>query len=518
MSRTFIRQDTQIRNSDLYDDTIAAGVTLETNATEIEGDLNAIRSQAKRFLYADNAGDWWSDLNTPGSFENGAKRGITNLNTDLHDLERKRVLTAVTNLTDVTVPALQNFVVLSIAQIPANTVAAVGAVVTRGTVVASAAGAFAAHSLAAVAGSNAIDPKNLCEIVDGTTREKIQSATGRDIFALLQSENATDGFTITGTTPNRVQLSFVRINATGDGLEAVPVADIAGKVVNYTNAERKALQDLNEQDFLRGAVVDVASAATVTRQVAYDNQGITPVELLTNATLDLNAVALTWKVRDLLNADLLTILEGSTGGTSEVQLGIDVDVFNNDAVVNDFRTGLSTATGSTRIDIGVNAGVIETVGVNDLRVIGAGELYLDDGNQTGSTWAQTTGIKLSDTIAEWNLFETNYGEVSLLNAINQAKNITPRYPKVYARVTANTLADLDVSLASGNLDIALPDLSLGNFLTDYDVFLNGNLLRPGADSLANNDYYPGSTITAPARLKFEFKVKTNDVLCVIPYA
>jgi hypothetical protein len=61
-------------------------------------------------------------------------------------------------------------------------------------------------------------------------------------------------------------------------------------------------------------------------------------------------------------------------------------------------------------------------------------------------------------------------------------------------------------------------MNLGNYLTDYDVFLNGNLLRPGADATANNDYYPGTSITAPAQIKFEFKVKVGDVLCVIPYA
>jgi len=36
--------------------------------------------------------------------------------------------------------------------------------------------------------------------------------------------------------------------------------------------------------------------------------------------------------------------------------------------------------------------------------------------------------------------------------------------------------------------------------------------------LANHDYYPGTSITVPAKIKFEFKVKANDVLCVIPYA
>jgi hypothetical protein len=632
MARTFIRQDTQVRNSDLYDDTLAVGATLESGQTTVEGDLNAIRSQAKRALFADNAGDWYADINSPVTFENGAKRGITNLNTDLHELERKRVLVHVTNLNDVVVPAaasaigtltatgnfangetvttgtktytfqtvltnvdgnvliggsasdsLDNLIaainlgagsgtlyaaattangfvsalagagdtmdvqalvsgsggntvattdtatnaswggatlsggagdisILTLGQLPSNTIAAVGAVATRGTVAAYNA-TFGAHSLAEVAGSTAIAPKNICEVVDGSTRDPILSG-GRVIWALFQTETVTDGHTMTGTTPDRAQLSYVRISAAGDDLESVPASDIAGKTINYASVERKALDDLNEQDFLRGAIVDVPSSTTVTRQVAYDNQGTTPVDLTTNATLDLEGAGLTWAIRDDLQANLFRIIEGSAGGTSQVSIDADVDTFNVDAAVNDFAEGIRVDSAGQRINIGETAGLIESTGSDDLRILGAGELYLDDGNQTGSTWAQTSGIKLSETTQEWSDFETKFGEVSLLNAIMQGDE---RKPKVYSNVTTNTNEDLDVSLADGNLDTALPDMSVGSFLSDYDVFLNGSLLRPGADASANHDYYPGTSLVTAAQLKFEFKVKSGDVLCVIPY-
>lgn len=518
MSRTFLRQDTQIRQSDLFDDTLAAGATLETGAVSIEDDLNALRSQAKRFLHADAAGNWYADINTPSALDVGSKRGILDLNTDLHALERKRVLVSVSNLNDVAVPAAQNWVILSLAQLPSNTTAAVGAVTTRGTVAAAHGGSFGSHSLAEVAGSTAIAPKNICEIVDGATRDQILSG-GRVVYALFQTENATDGHTMTGSTPDRAQLSFVRINAAGDDLEAVPVADIEGKTINYASVERKALEDLNEQDFLRGAILDAPASTTVTRQVAYDNQGTTPVDLTTNATLDLEGPGLVWAIRDDLQANLFRIIEGSAGGTSEVHVASDVDTFNVDAVVNDFAEGIRADTAGQRIDVGVNAGVIESTGANDLRILGAAELYFDDGNQTGSTWSQTSGIKLSDTTAEWDTFKVKFGEVSLLNAIAQAANTQVRQPKVYANVTANTNANTDVGGVGGgtNLDTQLPDMSLGNFLTDYDVFLNGELLRPGANAAANNDYYPGTSL-ANGQLRFEFKVKNGDVLCVVPYA
>lgn len=642
MARTFIRQDTQIRKSDLYDDTITPSVTnYETNPVNIEDDLNALRSQVQNIVNRNGAsfpaGDWYTDMVAPVTFENGIKRGVDKLNQELHDLERKRVLVAADKyLTDlvvgvratgtltttgvfsngetVTIGAktytfqtvltnvdgnvliganataslanlaaainlgagsgtvyaaattantdvyatsgastlslfalnagtagnsiattetatnasfggatlsggsnTANYVVLPPAALPINTTAAVGAVTTRGTVAAFHTGTFGTHALDLVSGASAINPKNLCNVIDSVTHDPILSS-GRVIYALFQVESNTDGQTLTGYTTTRAQLSFVRLNAAGNALEAVPTGDIGGLTIHYSATERKALEDLNEQDFLRGAVTDIAASTTVTRQVAYDGQGTTPVELTTNATLDLNSAGIAWAIRDLANASLFTITEGSGGGTTTLALGVDVDIFDSTAVINDFDQGIRVDTGSQRINVGETAGLIESTGANDLRILGAGEMYLDDGNQTGSTWAQTNGIKLSDTTAEWDDFETAFGEVSLLRGIYLAYTQANRNDKIYANVTATTNADTDVGGVAGgaNLDAQLPDMSTGVFTQRYDVYLNGSLLRPGANSGANHDYYPGTSLVN-GQLKFEFKVKLNDVLCVVPY-
>ena len=52
------RQRTQIRPSDTYDDTLAAGATLESGSTNLEGDLNALRSQLQRIIGQAN---WYDD-------------------------------------------------------------------------------------------------------------------------------------------------------------------------------------------------------------------------------------------------------------------------------------------------------------------------------------------------------------------------------------------------------------------------------------------------------------------------
>jgi hypothetical protein len=595
------------------------------------------------------AGNWWDVVNTPSALDAGTQRGVSNLNTDLHALERKRVLVASCILTDIPIAAAvaatgtltstgafsdgetvtigtqtytfrSPFVdaanninaagtqaathenlrraingdgvqgtnygtgtpvnadvtaadtgttnvltakkagtfgntvattetganisfgaatltggsggdvkILTAGQLPSNLIAAVGAVTTRGTVLQTTGGTFGTADLAEVSGSTAISPKSIVEVVDATTRDPILSG-GRVVYGLLQGESGlADGETIIVTTPERAQITFVRINSTGDDLETIDGTDLGGLSVNVCYTERKALDDLTEQDFLRGATTDVPSAATVTRQVAYNNQGTVPVDLTTNATLDLEGPGLIWSIRDDLEAALFRVIEGSAGGTSEVEISAGVDTFDVDAVLNDFLNGAAFDTGAagTTINVGVTANQIDSGGAlkvtsggaGDLNLAGAAELNLTDSYRAGSTWGLVNGIALSDASSEWSLFETNFGEVSLLNAINQAYASAAgpsRGTKTYSNVTADTNADLDVSLADGNLDTALPGLDLGTF-TDHDVYLNGNLLRGGADAAANHDYYPGTSITAPAKLKFEFKVKVNDVLAVVPW-
>jgi hypothetical protein len=507
-SRTFLRQATQIRNSTSYDDTLAAGSTLQSSSENIEMDLNALRSQMKRAI-GDTA--WHTDIATI----NGKKRAIKDLNTDLDELEEQRVLARVANLTDIAVPALQNFVVLSVGDDEAPTqVAAVGASAV-GAVVAQSDGygaAFEAHELDEVAGTNAIDPKNLCLVRDSTTGQPVQS-DGKDVFALLQFESTgSDGDAFDDVSEgSRAKLSFVIMNAGLDDLVACPVGDIAGKTVNYSYVRRLKFDDMPEEYWLNGhTFTDHTTQVDVTRQRAYNNQGTTPVELANNADLDLGA-SIEWTIRDAANADLLQVIEGSSGSTSTVKVAADVDMLDINAAVVDVASGVKANTSGTRpIHVGVNDGVIEST-AGDLRMFATGEMFLDDGNQTGSTWAQTSGIKLSDTTAEWDSFETEFGEVSLLAAIVSAKN-SSTVTKTYAVVNTTVNENSDVSLADGNIDVALPDLSIGSFANDYDVYLNGQLLRSGANSGADNDYYPGS---AGTKLKFEFKVHAGDVLCVV---
>jgi hypothetical protein len=511
MSRTFIRPSTQIRKSDAYVGTLTPGSALESASTSLEDDLNALRSMTS-LLLDNQSGNWYDDLLTPATFENGAKRGIQTVNQDLHDLERKRVLVDVFNLNDVVVLPGENVAVLDNNDVlPSGGVLAVGVVTTLGAVVAAHGGTFGQHSLAVVAGANTLSPKNLVPIVDSVSHDPFLS-DNRVVWGLLHSESGIDGSTASTTTPDRVQISFVRQNAAGNDLEAVPVADIENKTIHYSARVRKALSDLNEQDFLKGAHVDTPAATVVTRQYAYDNQGTTPVEITDPAFLDLNATAIKWTIRDKANAELFTVLEGSDAGASEVQVKSDVDTFSVGAALNTFAHGVRVDVSGERISVGESAGLIEAVGVAGLRLFAsAGDTLLDDSHRAGSGFDGTTGLRLSASTQEWSDFETAFGgEVSLLKALTDARN-SGSDSKTYAVVNTLVNANADVSVDDANIDVALPNMAGGDFLKDYDVFLNGTLLRPGADAAANHDYYPGTTATS---LRFEFPLHENDVICV----
>jgi hypothetical protein len=454
--------------------------------------------------------------------------------------EAHRVLTAgavhgaadTTNaVTATAVGSTVDFHVLTAAQLPTTTTAAIGAVTTLGTVAAYNA-SFGAGDLAEVTGSTAVAPKNLMPLVDADNHLDPILIGGKQLFGLFQTESNTDGSTMTGTTPNRAQVSFVVRNDDGDDLELANVPTTQG--INFATRERKRFEDLDEQDFLKGVTIEFPASTTVTRQVAYNNQGTTAVNLTTNATLDLEGAGLAWTIRDDAEQPLFTITEGSSGGTSKVAINTDTDLFDVDAADNDFLHGASFDTGAagTTINIGTTANTIDAGGALTVQAGGSGnlnldgnggEVLLDDINfSSEATWSQA-GVKVTETTTEITTYESNFGgEVSLFNAINQAYSRSAR-TKGYAIVTSDVAADTDVAnTTAGNLDQDLPDYSgVGTFVDDVDVYLNGELLRNGADAAANHDVYPGTT-PAVGMLKFEFGLKgtgaKKDQLCMIVWS
>jgi hypothetical protein len=271
MARTFIRQDTQIRNSDLYDDTLDRSLA-ETNATTIEDDLNYLRSQ---FKYITGKTAWYQDLSDDFDL------------TDIHD---KRFTYWVQKTDDVAVPNGQNYVTLSGSTKPSSNIA-IGAT-SLGAVVAQLAGAIGANDTTAAANNG-----NVLEIRDAATNDPIYTS-GNQVYGLLQvGSAATDGNAFADAGNDQGQISFVYLNPATEAWTAVPVADIEDKTIEYAYKVRTDFYNLPENAFDPSvSFVDT----DLDLQDVYDNDADGQFDLTTgkNWTANLNSGAADWEVID----------------------------------------------------------------------------------------------------------------------------------------------------------------------------------------------------------------------------
>ena len=83
-----------------------------------------------------------------------------------------------------------------------------------------------------------------------------------------------------------------------------------------------------------------------------------------------------------------------------------------------------------------------------------------------------------------------------------------RSSKTFAVVSAAVSAGVDI-VNPTNLGTALPSMA-GDLVNDYDVFLNGMMLRPGAE----NDFVTGSVANS---IRLSFPATAGDLLCVVVY-
>lgn len=616
MTRTFLRQDAQIRESVTFNSAVTVGSTMQSGANHIEDDLNAIRSQLAYVI--DNAANWYDDLATV----NSKKRSIKDLNTDLDTIEIKKLLFRTQVLADISVPAsvaasglltfgsnpsdtqtvtidekvytfqsslteadgnvkigalagdsldnltyainlsggtagvdyasamtlhptvsaadgggdtmtvtakaagtaanliattdtvtgTPNFgattltsgagdvVVLGAGEIP-SVVAAVGAATTEGAIVVYNSD-FGVIALDEVSGPSAIRPDNLCMVRDGTSGDSLFTSGGKMIYALLQSEIVTNGHTI-NDSDQQVQLSFVIENATADDLIVCPVADIAGTSLNYSYVRRLEFGNIPEEAFLSGVFVDQTASVDVTLDNCIDNQSGAATQA-TDIDIDI-ADTKAWGFRDANGDDLLHVYSDANGSISEITIGQDVDVYDNDAVDVDFKSGAAFGSGGTEISINEVGTEGHIMRAGDLMFdASAGEIYFDDVNHPAG-WGGTEGVKFSENEAEWTAFEAAFGsEVTLLGAIATSANKAARTKKTVV-LTEDIAADTDLS--SSNCSAALLDYSgVGTFVDDVDIYLNGVLMINGVDLDADNDCYPGTT-PASGHIKFEYALE-----------
>jgi len=498
----------QIRKSDLFDDTLTAAQIqgIEASAVDHEDFLGGMLSQFNKIIGETN----WFDPVQDGSTD------PRNLKTLTDDVYFKTLLRRYTVLTDVSVPALQNWVVLVAAssETPSET-AAVDAGSALGAVCATLAGDVGSHSLNEVSGLNNISPKNLLVIRDSTTFDPILSS-GREVYGLLQAENGVvDGTTFNDTTA-QAQISFVRQNAAGDDLEACPAADIAGKGINYAYVSRAAFNSMNEQDFLFGAFSDPQAATTTTLNQAYIAGN--------TITVQTSEGDLTFNLSDD-GTDFLVQRNGAAFATftRDDTLGdliqFDTDrFFVNTTQDAEFNDGAQFDTGGTTINVGSTAGQIDATGITLRGTTGNVALHSNSGEVTYRDTRETTALPFTDATAGAISALPGGPYTSISAAIRSA--ITSADLDIFIETLGSNYAQ-DANIPGGwspALDLSTRSIDM-NTPTGVDtiIILNGRVLI-GGNGTTNNDVYAGDT-PASGDIKVDFPkgVKSGDVFIALSW-
>ncbi len=514
MSRTLLNPSIQITNSTAYSSAATAGSTLETGALTIQDDLNGLRVQVSRLLDATQGGNWYDDVFTSAT---GAKRSVKQLNSGLSAIEAKPVLDSVSVTTAISVPAGQNYVVLSVSGAEAPTQTAAVALTSLGAVVAQSAysgAAFAVNELAQITGSDAESPKNRAVVIDSATKNVIETGDN-DIFGLLQLEGtASDGAAFNDTVSGaRLKVSFVYFNATTNTMVACPASDIGGHTIRYTYNTRYSFSTLPEDAFIRSGYVDQVAAIDVTLTRAATNQAGAGIPVNTDVLWRV-ANGVNFKVQNSSGSkDLLSITPTATGNGGQVST--DTFAFATTAPITSVK-GASVATAAQGINIGVTTGQIDTTGPLALKSLGSNNLALSGGNsltftdsfETASNWV-SGAVPLTSSTTDWNTYRSTYGETSIFGAIIKAGQMGSHGIKT-ANVTANTIPAGTVVTGNGsgaNLSAVMGDYSATpNTASNVKVYLNGNLLSPGTSSSTTEDYYLTGDATK-GELAFTFALR-----------
>ena len=183
------------------------------------------------------------------------------------------------------------------------------------------------------------------------------------------------------------------------------------------------------------------------------------------------------------------------------------------SVPTTFEQGISVATGSTRIDLGVIAGTIQTMSGFNLIISGGAQLRF------GDYFGTTSSIPFSTSSLDWSNFFSDFGTgASILGAfhqISQSLSSSLRRTRFTGGVTVTTNADVNVTNPT-NLDAALGSYVGRDFKKDLEIYLNGILLLPGSGLADPNDVYPGNA-QATGDLKFPYRVRSGSQISMVRY-
>lgn len=521
MSRTFITQATQVFNSELYADNLVNGSVLSSSAASLEDDLNALRTQTKVLLFGTGSasGNWYSDLTLPTSGSGfgaitGSKRGVISMNQGLYNVENKNLLYRVENLLPIFVSASNTYTVLASSEAPTQTIALNDTVL--GAVTALLPGDTGAWAATAVGGANAISPKNLVYIVTASNNDAINDANGREIYGLIQVRSSSIEGSSFDNLDNRAQISFVKMNATSDGLIQAASADIAGKTIHYAYVARSTYSGLPEDAFLSTNYTDFSSLVDITLATAVANQ---PGAFTATNSIDWKLAAGTYVAFETTGSVNTFKIAMDSQSTSTLSAVVDnFSITNTNAAT--FTKGATFNTSGNDINVGVTDGQIDAAAgltikaVSDLLLSGNMVTFADAYN-AGSTY--TGAMPFATASGEWNSFTTHFSNstsvLGALNTLSDRISATASSRVVGTAVVTSLITSGTNATTSTNMVGTLPTLvgktfsaGTGNMV---NVYVNGVRQLNGV----GNDVVAGDTLSA-GDLKFNYNLRIGTVVQV----
>jgi hypothetical protein len=273
-------------------------------------------------------------------------------------------------------------------------------------------------------------------------------------------------------------------------------SNLASQLVKADGAGK--LLDAHAMDFITGTLNQVSLAAgSLAGSVVLS----LPQSIDTSADVEFDSLKLDdLTVNRLLKTDASTkllvsadIMDYVTGTVNQVSLA--AGAFGNVVLSTpqDIHTGASPEFAA--VEIGSAGDKLHMVG-SDLVLSGAADLYFADAQ--GS-------FKLSEAAGDWTSFVTNFGNVSLVEALNSLAGGSVAGKGKWVKALASDIAGGAYTFVGadqiGGSTVA-PDLDAVSANTE--IYLNGQLMIAGADYTVSN-----------AEVDFAFDLKADDVIVAI---
>lgn len=318
------------------------------------------------------------------------------------------------------------------------------------------------------------------------------TASGNDL-TLISTSNATKGYVFFGAETNAYFEDIGKLNITipntgnsscaefqqddtTNGGAAVIIGNDYDTGADGSNSDGWAinLNGSNPDGNIIGSASNVILFSPESGVYGYSTSSIGNVGIVGHSTASTSAVIIS--TQSAVDDSTISLTSYSDGGISYISLGAS-DL--GSATARKIMIGTDLGTDATKDRVRIYSGggkyVAAADQVNKWRsytplFLEVSELRLWDDNHTGSGWTQQY-MTLSDATSEWNTFETNFGEVSILNAINQAKGAGG----------ATVLNDLtDVSTGGATQDQVLAYNSSSGVWSPATVSASGGVTLDGA--------------------------------------